>query len=223
MRTDVVQRLRITFAVDDPLSYISVLDMGRLWERLLRRARVPIAYSQGFNPHPRMQFATALPVGYQSDCEVIDLLLAEALSPDDLAVMVTPQCPPGLSILDVREVPVRAAAPQSTMQEAHYHVRVCGASEAAEFKTALNRLMARDTIIRQRRKKGKLVDYDLRPLILDVRYLSDHNDCHELSMVLRCGSQGAGRPEEILDELGLDVARYTIRRTRLVWEEELAS
>jgi radical SAM-linked protein len=80
MRTGVEQRLRIIYGIEGALSYASVLDIGRLWERLLHRSGMPLAYTQGFNPHPRMQFAAALAVGYTSSYEVLDLLLSELVS-----------------------------------------------------------------------------------------------------------------------------------------------
>jgi len=73
------QRLRITFAKGETLKYISHLDLARAWERALRRAGVPLAYSQGFNPRPKMAFAAALPVGYTATAEMVDILLEKPL------------------------------------------------------------------------------------------------------------------------------------------------
>ncbi len=212
-----VQRLRVTFGVDGPLRYISVLDMGRLWERLLRRAGVPLAYTQGFNPHPRLQFASALPVGYSSECELLDLWLAERMESAEFAARASDQAPQGLTILQVEEVPLRAPAPQALVHAAHYRVRLWTEAPRAEVERALGQLLAQPSIVRQRQKKGHLADYDLRPLIQEIRYVSSAGGCHELYMILRAGAEGSGRPEEVLNALGLQGTQYTIRRVRLIW------
>jgi len=217
MQTAVQQRLRVTFGVADPLIYASVLDLGRLWERLLRRARAPLAYTQGFNPHPRLQFAAALPVGYGSECELVDILLAECLTPECFRQSVAPQLPPGLSIEQVEEIPLDAPSPQATMREAHYRVSLTAPVPAEQVRQSLDSLVARQEIIRERPKKGELKPYDLRPLVLALELCSSNDTHHELFMRLLCSAQGSGRPEEVVDELGLPLTDFAIRRCRLVW------
>jgi radical SAM-linked protein len=219
MYTDVVQRYRVTFGVSGPLIYTSVLDMGRLWERLLRRAGIPLAYTQGFNPHPRLQFASALPVGYSSDCELVDILLGEIMAPEAFRAAIERHAPPGLSILQVEDVPLKAPAPQSSMRLAHYRVCVWSPATRDQVGAALARLLEQEQVIRQRIRKGEMKDYDLRPLISSLEYQGQEGDRHELSMTLACGPQGAGRPEEIIDEIQIPVSRYTIHRSQLVWED----
>jgi radical SAM-linked protein len=223
--TTVVQRLRIRYAVEGPMRYVSVLDQGRIWERLLRRADIPLAYTQGYNPRPRLQLGTALPVGYGSDCEFIDLFLSAPMAPEALTNAIISQLPPGLEVHAVQEVPLKAAAIESQVREACYEVRVwtdeASADDAgARIQRAIDILLARTEIPRQRHKKGRLADYDLRPLILDIRYHLQHDSCHLLIMRLRAGPQGSGRPEEVLDELGLADGRYRIQRCELVLAEE---
>jgi radical SAM-linked protein len=229
MRTEVVSRLRVTFGVDGPLSYVSVLDFGRLWERLLRRADVPIAYSQGFNPQARMQFAAALPVGYSSACELVDLYLSEDLAPEAFLAQARPQCPPGLTLLAAETVPVKGPTPQALMRSAEYDVAVWADAGPEAVHAAIADVLGRETILRLRRKKkGQMGEYDLRALIYAIQpveggSLASDDQHHGLTMHLRCGSHGAGRPEEILDEFArgpaaLAITRRTIRRTRLIWD-----
>lgn len=219
MYTDVVQRWRVTFGVSGPLIYTSVLDMGRLWERLLRRAGVPLAYTQGFNPHPRLQFASALPVGYSSECEMVDILLGETMDREALRAAIERHAPPGLTISQVEEVPIKAPAPQSSMSLAHYQVRIWSPATRAEVEAALARILGQEHVIRRRTRKGETKEYDLRPLIQSLEYQAQEGDSHKLSMILACGSQGAGRPEEIIEEMQIPVSRYTIHRLRLVWDD----
>ena len=217
MRSDTVQRLRVTYGIDGPLRYTSVLDMGRLWERLLRRARVPLAYTQGYSPHPRLQFAAALPVGYGSTCELVDILLAERMELHAFTQAIVSQAPQGLAIAQVEEMPLKAESPQSTMRAADYRVTLWTPAERAHVEAALPSLMERPSISRRRIKKGQMADYDLRPLIYKLQYVASVDGGHELSMTLACGSHGAGRAEEIMDELAVGVTHYSIQRIRLVW------
>jgi len=220
MRTAAEQRLRVTFGVEGALCYASVLDLGRAWERLLRRARLPLAYSQGFNPHPRMQFAAALPVGYRSSCEVVDLWLATRIAPPQAAQMMAIHAPPGLSVLRVEEAALDARSMQATIRAADYCVRLETQADAATVRAALSRLLDQGQIIRRRMKKGQWADYDLRPLILNLEYLQATGAAHELAMTLRCGQEGSGRPEEVVEALGLAVEDCVIHRSRLMAGEE---
>lgn len=219
MRIDTAQRVRVTFAIEWPLCYASVLDLGRLWERLLRRAGLPLAYSQGYNPHPRLAFAAALPVGYTSECEAVDILLSERFAVEALAGLLAPECPAGLRVLRVEEVPLEAPAPQSTMHAADYVVRLRGEFTYDALVGAPERLLARPEIVRKRQRKGRLKEYDLRPLIHEAACEEDGAGEPLLRLRLACGSEGAGRPEEIVEELGLAILRMDIRRVRLLWED----
>ena len=217
-QSESLHRWRITFSVSGPIIYYSVLDMGRMWERLLRRAGLPIAYTQGYHPHPRMQFAAALPVGYSSECEMVDLYLGGDVGEQDLLDRVVGQCPRGLSALGVENVPLKAKLPQSMMREAHYRVVVQADGEPDTIQNAIETLLARETILRQRRgKQNRSVEYDLRALVYDIRLSESAGPRHTLEMTVKCGSHGAGRPEEIIAELELPVSGYTIHRERLVW------
>lgn len=216
-----VQRTRVIFGLSGPLTYAAVLDLGRLWERLLRRADVPLAYTQGYSPHPRLQFASPLPVGYSSECEVMDFWLDRRVDLMDLTREMRRQAPPGLTIREVAEIPLAAPYPQSTLRSAEYRVYLQNPLATAEVDAAIERLLARTTIERRRtRKKGRHQSYDLRPLIRDVRYEGAEGDTHRFWIDVQCGPQGSGRPEEIIAAMGMDASHVTIHRIRLVWGEQ---
>ncbi len=121
------QRIRVTFATDDTVKYVGHLDMHRTWERAIRRARLPLAYTQGFNPQARLQFAAALPVGFTGEAEVADVFLNEALEPADFLARLTAALPPGIRPLSAEPAPRELASLQS---------QVCGASYRVEVETA---------------------------------------------------------------------------------------
>ncbi len=213
-----MERIRVTFGIAGPLIYASVLDLGRLWERLLRRAGVPLAYTQGYSPYPRLQFASPLPVGYSSECEVMDAWLDQRVDLRELARAIVDQSPVGLTIREVAEVPLAAPFPQATLQAAEYRVTLHSPASADAIQAAIQRLLAQPTIEHRRvRKKGRMQTFDLRPLIHHVRYEDAAGETHTLWMAMRCSAQGAGRPEHVVEAMGVDASHVAIHRTRLAW------
>src|SRR5512136_959581 len=108
MTTDPVtkQRLRIYFTRDETLKYIGHLDMARTWQRIARRANLPLAYSEGFNPQPRMSFAAALPVGCTSDHEELDMVLSPSCAIDEVQAQLDRALPPGMRVVSIEEMPL---------------------------------------------------------------------------------------------------------------------
>src|SRR5215217_5071694 len=98
-----VQRLRVTFARGDLLRYITHLDLMRSWERAIKRAELPIAYSEGFTRHPQLALAAPLPVGATAEGELMDVYLESALEPKVFHDRLARQTPPGLTIEQVEE------------------------------------------------------------------------------------------------------------------------
>src|SRR3974377_924526 len=101
------QRLRIRFTRDETLKYIGHLDMARTWQRIVRRANLPLAYSEGFNPQPRMSFAAALPVGCTSDHEELDMVLSPPREIDEVKTQLDRALPPGMKGISSTELPSR--------------------------------------------------------------------------------------------------------------------
>src|SRR5690606_23094332 len=98
------QRLRVTFAKEGPLRFVAHLDMMRTWERAIRRARLPLAYTQGFSPHARIALAAPLPVGVVGRRELLDLWLGEPLPTEEVAERLAAAMPPGLRIVAIEVV-----------------------------------------------------------------------------------------------------------------------
>ncbi len=206
-------RLRITFAKGEEIKYISHLDLMRLWERTLRRARVPLGYSQGFNPQPKMALAAALPVGFTSRGEVMDIVLDRRISPYNFARSLAPHLPPGLELLSVEEVYPKLPSLQSQVRAAEYRVTVAWDGSQGAMEGRLGQLLSAEQLLRQRRGK----DYDLRPLIEDLWVEGKGAGGWVLGMRLRAGSQGAGRPDEVLSALDLAEEAHAVRRERILF------
>jgi len=203
--------LRITFAKAEEVKYISHLDVMRLWERALRRASIPLLYSKGYNPRPKISIAAPLAVGFTGDREVMDLFLERPIPPPDFATSVRNQLPSGITLSEVEEVYTALPSLQSQVQSAEYRVVV----EAREPEEAIqDRLAALLTSVRlPRERRGK--EYDLRPLIRKLWLEEKGEEECVLGMRLRTGEHGTGRPDEVLAELGLGQLVKAIERTRL--------
>ncbi len=212
------QRLRIRFALGQRLKYISHLDLARTWERTFRRAGLPLAYSQGFNPRPRFQIAAALPVGISGSAEVLDVWLDEVLEPGQVRQRLQPSLPAGLEISGVSEVDLRAPSLQSQMRAAYYRATVAGPEPAEAIRARVQALLAAPALLRQRHHKGRLQTYDLRPLVQSIEVREGQEGEQILEMRLQASPQGAGRPDEVLDALGLSLMPHRIERTKLHFE-----
>jgi len=212
-----VQRLRLTFSKKGDARYIGHLDLARFWERVFRRVDLPLAYSHGFNPQPRIQFASALPVGVEGENEMLDILLKRAINPDEWIDVIARNLPPGIAILALIEVPLKLPAMQASLRAAVY--RVCWEDVSQEeLQQRIRALLASEEILRSHFKKpGKT--YDLRPRILSVELLSEAPGC--VRMVLQAGSQGNARVSEVIAAMGLEARNHTILREKLILDEPI--
>jgi radical SAM-linked protein len=204
-------RIRITFAKTDSMRFTSHLDLHRTWERTFRRARLPLAYSQGFNPHPRLNLASALPLGFTGSQEIIDAWLDQALPIADIQQALEPAAPPGLLIQRIETINERAPALQTVLEASDYTLTLN--ERLPDLDEHLDALLQAESLPRQRRGK----DYDLRPLILELQRLPDCEDgCQRIHARLMAKEGATGRPEEVLDALGTDPLSARINRDRLV-------
>ena len=200
-------RIQITFSKQGPLRYTGHLDLHKLWERAARRAELPLAYSQGFHPQPKMNIASALPLGFSSRCELLDMRLEHDISLDGLADKLNNTMPEGIRVTDIKQADERAPALQTQIASAEYEVTLKESADGSDLKQKIDSVMETESMIRTRRKK----EYDLRPLIEEFRLISDN----KLFMKLTAKEGATGRPEEVLDELGIPFEETRIERTRL--------
>lgn len=207
-------RLRITFSKTGPLRYIGHLDLHTLWERAARRAGLPLAYSQGFHPQPKLQLASALPLGFSSRCEVLDMRLTEDVDPADLPERLRPVLPDGIRVLHAEPVDERAAPLQTRLVSAEYEVQATDELDRAALQRRLDELLAAASLPRERRGKA----YDLRPLIEELRMLG--REAPIRFFIRLAAREGAtGRPEEVLDLLGIPLEDAQVERTALIFRD----
>lgn len=211
--TEKVQRLRVTFARGDELKYITHLDLMRTWERALRRAEIPVAYSEGFSPHPQMSLAAPLPVGTTSEGELLDVWLSRPMTPRAFLEQLAPSLPRGLEARAAQEVGMGLPALQADVRWADYEVDV--AAGEVEARAACERFLAQESIPWEHKREEEVRKYDIRAQVQDVSVLRSGGSVVTLRMRLKNDSSGSGRPEQVVAALGLG-APLRIHRTRLV-------
>lgn len=210
-----VQRLRLVFSVGESLKYVSHLELVRALERMLRRAGFPLAYTRGFHPHPRLVGGVPLPTGCTGDGEVLDLLLKEPVSPKDAARRLKGQLLPGLTLMRVEELPLKAPAFPTLVREVVYRVRLAGLP-LEEVRARVDALMAAEHFWMERRGKR----YDLRALVREI-VVKEEEEGVELELFLLRDERGRiGRPDQVLDALDLSLFVRSIHRSQIVLREE---
>lgn len=208
-------RVRITFTKQGALRYIGHLDLHRVWERALRRAALPLSYSQGFHPQPKISLAAALPLGFSSRSEVLDVRLNEDIPTEDISERLKDNLPPDIKVLDVQTVDERLPAMQTLVLSAAYDVHLTEPIDGSELKRRVETLMNTESLIRERRGKT----YDLRPLIEMLSIITQADGKAWLKMTLAAREGATGRPEEVLAALGIEPETARVERTRLIFKE----
>ncbi len=210
-------RLRLIFAKKAPIKYISHLDLALAWERALRRANIPLAYSQGFNPRPKIQFASGLPLGTTGTNEILDIIINTPVPPDEALSRIKPTLPTGIGLHTVEAVPLKAATLQNQLRQAEYRVTVETDLSADALNARIESLLAAEEIIQTRRRRKKLETFDLRPWLHDLRLesLVEGDAC--LHMRVTAGQHGNLRPEAVLKALNLAEQWHHIERTKLIF------
>jgi radical SAM-linked protein len=206
-------RIRLTFAKTDAMRFTGHLDLHRTWERTIRRAGLPLAYTQGFSPHPRINLASALPLGFTGEAEVVDIWLEHPLSLEEINAALQPALPPGLKVSQIEEADPHAPSLQTELEASEFHITFLEpVPNLAERCTAL---LQATCLPRRRRDK----DYDLRSLIQKLELLPpDPHGNQRLVVQLSAQQSATGRPEEVIDALDASPEAARVHRTRLIFQ-----
>jgi radical SAM-linked protein len=192
--------MRLRYAKRGRLRFASHRDFQRAFERALRRAGVPMAYSAGFSPHPKISYANAAPTGTASEAEYLEIGLSEACDPDDIRRRLDEALPPGLDIVDV--VIARTSDFAERLQASRWRIELPGLG-TVEAEAALTRLMDSHEVMVERLTKNGLRTFDVRAALLAASVASAPDaasPCAILTVVLRQVTP-AVRPDDILTAL----------------------
>jgi radical SAM-linked protein len=190
-------KVRIRFRKDRDLRLLSHHDLLRTFERMLRRAALPIRRTQGFHPHPRLVFALSLPLGVVGCSEVVELELDDILPIDEIRERLTRQAPPGLTIQAIGRIDAKAGA---QVRRLCYRVSIPADRVAAARERVEAVLRSGECRVERKRPPARFVD--LRPWISDLRLVGADNE-PKLEMELWLTPNGTARPDELLEVLGL--------------------
>ncbi len=195
-----MQRLRIRYAKRGRLRFTSHRDFSRAFERAVFRARIPMAYSSGFNPHPRISYAGAAPTGSASEAEYLEIALAEVIDPAQAHADLDAALPDGL---DVIEVVQSAGGSMADRLEGSWWRITLQDTSAAAARLGVEALLATDEIIVERMTKKGVRSFDARAAITSLELADSpatEPPCAILDVVLRHGSPSV-RPDDVLAAL----------------------
>mgnify|MGYP000894743792 FL=1 len=223
-------------------SYIAHLDLARVFDRALRRAQIEVAYSEGFNPHPKIAFGPPLPVGVEGVREYVDIDLKPPESPGtgrslqeqeqaflvEVVAKLQKQLPEGIELSDYALRPQGSKAIMALVNLARYRTQApfLEAVTSAQLKEACRKWLAREKIIGVRYKKGKRTERDIRPFVSRIEILSHENDNKAVMLFdIVTGNAGSVRPVEVLvslselEELPVDIPGVHTTREGLYIEQ----
>ncbi len=192
------------------MRYTGHLDTLRAWERIVRRAQLPLAYTLGFNPRPRINIGLALPLGFTSECELMDIWLTDELGNNALLESIRDVLPPGLEIQEVTQINLHTPTLQKQIYEVMYSVHIDPFPPVNQLQHEIDTLLASPEILRKRRGKS----YDLRPLITLLE-LFQVNDEAILNICLSAQEGKTGRPDEVLLQLSIDPLTAQVHRKKI--------
>jgi len=189
--------MRIRYAKRGRLRFTSHRDFSRAFERAIVRARIPVAYSSGFNPHPRISYAGAAPTGSASEAEYLEVGLAEVSDPAQVRDVLDEALPEGLDVLEA--VPSAGGSLADRLEASHWRMTLTGVEPTAAAE-AVAALLAADEVLVERMTKKGLRQFDCRAAVVSLtsQGSSDNGQvCAILDLVLRHATPSV-RPDDVL-------------------------
>ena len=206
-------------------AYLSHLDMQRTLQRALRRADMPLQYSQGFNPHPLMAFAGALATGAESEREWFDVRLDGEIAPADFEARLNAVLPEGMAVSHAMEAPEGLSTLTGHLAAARYTlwVRPERAVSAAEVNSTLHKLLdSSELMVQKRTKSGAMVPQNIRPQLYEAGLTGRDGESFTLDVLGELTAGGGLRTEAfvnvLLDFLG-SAGSFRCRREEMYFDE----
>lgn len=204
-------RIRVRYSKTGNLRFIGHLDTQRLFERALRRAGLPLRYTQGFSKHMRLNLASALPLGFVSSAEMLDFWLDEPIDTQEILEKLQDALPADIQIIELDQVNNSLPSLQGSLLASDYKITLPEENSCEEFLQKLEQLLSLPEI--PVTKRNKTVDY--KPLILEFSLQSVSQKNCTLNLKLSSTPGGNARPDDILKLLEVDPADCLIERVGL--------
>lgn len=213
----------ITFEKGDSARWLGHLDILRTFERAIRRADLPIAFTTGFNPRERIAFANALSVGVTGAEEPATLELTTSLPPEDIVQRLNTKLPPGIQLKSAEEIPDAGSRDLlNSYDRAELSVICDGPLETnlqptrETLQAAANALLSESELIVEREREGKTKRVNIRPLIHSIIAEEAEGGRVRFTMILALGSEGTAKPAEIVGLLARQLPNLALRRVHRV-------
>ncbi len=175
--------------------YIGHLDLLKVTQRAVKRAGIPIAYSQGFNPHQQMSFALPLSLGVKSYAEILDIQLTEEVNENDLKNKLNEAFPEGIEVLDIRKFKFEERNSASQVEVGTYEVYCENIKNLDKY---IEKLMSQDEIVVAKKTKRKdFKETDVKHMVFEVKAL----DSNTVYLKIATGSKQNLKPELIIEQL----------------------
>jgi radical SAM-linked protein len=213
------------FSKKDFMIFISHLDLARVMERALRRAEVVLSFSQGFNPHPKISFATALALGVSSDGEYVDVEIEEKIDLKKLKEKMNKELPEGIEILQCEYIDMKSKALMAIVEYSTYMVRCSLKNDEGQekLKEMICDFMEKNEIVVcktiKKRKQERKKEINIRSFIENIELIHKENTDCIFKMTLATGSKGNLKPEVVMEMLkdieNMPILAETIRIHRL--------
>ncbi len=208
-------KYRIKYGRYEPVKYISHLDMLKLFDRAARRCQLPVAYSEGFNPHPLFVFGMPIPVGTTSEAEYVDITLTEEMEPVHILAALNSALPQGVRVLEADLLPEKAPNIMKSIVASRY--RVSAELTAEEIEGLMEKALEKSPLIVEKHTKSGTRPTDVRPMI----FCMDIEE-KEILLTVAAGNENNLRPELALQALaGRPVPVRKVHRMALLTKEEL--
>ncbi len=198
-------RLRVRFTKAGKIRFVSHRDVARLFERAIRIVRLPVAYSEGFSPRPKLSFGLALSVGHESDAEYLDVEVTELPDVERLAAALTDALPDGLTVESVVVLEQGSASLQQVITSCTWRIEVLG-PPTDRVSAAVADALAAPELLLERVRKGKTAVADVRPAILALRVVGPLGGTptqNGTELEVELSNEGTSlRPSELIEVLG---------------------
>lgn len=216
------QRLRFRYRVTEVGCSLGQRELMRAWEQAVTDAGLCLAYSEGKRKSAQVSVAAPLPQNVTSGGELVEVYLSEAVAPEHALEAVPRHLPPGVEAIAVEEVGVQAPSLQSQLRWAEYEVELPADVDEGRVREAVDMLMSARTWPAEYRRETRVREYDLRPLVLELKLEGSREGRVVLAMRLRAEPEMTGRADQVVMALGLPEAAHIHRRGLYVTEVQAA-
>jgi radical SAM family uncharacterized protein/radical SAM-linked protein len=207
------EKIRLKLEKKGLLRHLSHLEFQQVFYRACRRSQIPIHYSQGFRPNPKVSFGPALPVGVESEGEFVDLELSSGVRIMSLIGRLNSQLPAGLRITAWKRLSPKSVPISLSQENFKYKIEISqpeAIKKPIAHECLITNLLQRDKVLISREKDKKTKILDIRPLIVSIKLIDESNNHICLEMVLKNNPQGSAKPKEVLKEIyGEDITCFS--------------